>query len=389
MRIAIDYTTGVWPGAGVARYTRSLVAALATSDAVNDYTLFYGGRDLPRDTPEYARMQRLLELHRNFRVQELNFSAHTLGVIWNRLRVPWPADRAIGGADVVHAPDFVLPPVARARTVVTIHDLSFLVMPEVTDPGNARYLRSAVPRAARRADRVVAVSETTRADVIEHLRIPPERVVTVPNGVSHYYHSPTYEELALAGPPFRKRLGLPARYLLHVGTIEPRKNLVRLVGAYLGLVSRGRDAGHDLVLAGRRGWMYDYVFQVAEASGLGERIHFLDYVPEEDLPLLYSLATVFVYPSLYEGFGLPVLEAMACGTPVLTSRASALVELTGQAALQVDPYDEESIIVGLELLLESDEARRNLHLAGLRRAAQYPWTAAAHQMRGVYEQLAR
>src|SRR5690349_641773 len=232
MRIAIDYTTGVWPGAGVARYTRSLVGALATADPANDYTLFYGGRDLPRDTPEYAHMQRLIERHRNLQVRELPFSAHGLGVLWNRLRLPWAADRAIGGADVVHAPDFVLPPVARARTVVTVHDLSFLVMPEVTDPGNAAYLRRAVPRAVRRADRVVAVSATTRHDILTHLHVRPERVVAVPNGVGPQFRSPTYDELAEAGPPFRARLGLPPRYLLHVGTLEPRKNLVRLIGAF-------------------------------------------------------------------------------------------------------------------------------------------------------------
>jgi len=387
LRIAIDYTTGVWPGAGVARYTRSLVAALAQADARNDYTLFYGGRGLPRDTPEYAYLQDLLARRRNLHVHELPASARQLGILWNRLRVPLAADRLVGGADVLHAPDFIAPPVARARRVITIHDLSFLIIPEVADPGNRAYLGQHVPRAARQANRVIAVSETTRQDVIERLRIRPERVITVPNGVEPHFRPLPHADLIALAPAVQARLGLPPRYLLHVGTIEPRKNLVRLIGAFMGLVASGRDDGHDLVLAGRRGWMYEAVFDAAEASGLRERIHFLDYVPEPDLPLLYNLATVFVYPSLYEGFGLPVLEAMACGTPVVAARTPALVELVGNAAMLIDPTDETSITVVLELLIEDPARRQTLYQAGLTRAARYPWSAAANLMLGVYAGL--
>ncbi len=387
LRIAIDYTTGVWPGAGVARYTRALVTALAEIDHRNRYTLFYGGRGLPRTTPEYAYLQDLLVRRPNLHVHELPASARQLGILWNRLRVPLTADRLIGGADVLHAPDFVAPPVARARRVITIHDLSFLIIPEVADPGNRAYLSRHVPSAARAADRIVAVSETTRQDVIERLRIRPDRVITVPNGVEPHFRPLPHVELVAAGSALRARWGLPARYILHVGTIEPRKNLVRLIGAFMGLVAGGHDDGHDLVLAGRRGWMYDSVFDAAEASGLRERIHFLNYVPEPDLPLLYNLATVFVYPSLYEGFGLPVLEAMACGTPVVAARTPALVELVGNAAMLIDPMDEASITVILELLLEDSNRRQTLYQAGLTRAARYPWSSAANLMLGVYAGL--
>ena len=388
MRIAIDYTTGVWPGAGVARYTRSLVAALLARDPQNEYVLFYGGHGVPRTTPEYAALQALRAAHpHRVTVRELPASARLLGILWNRLHLPLPADSLIGGADVLHAPDFVAPPVARARAVITIHDLSFLVVPEVVDPGNRAYLRRAVPRAAAGAARVVAVSEATRQDAIARLGLAPDQVVTVPNGVDSTFQPLPYDALVTEGPALRAQLGLPDRYLLHVGTIEPRKNLVRLIAAYARLVARGRDAGHDLVLAGRRGWLYASVFDAARASGLGARIHFVDYVPEPALPALYNLATLFVYPSLYEGFGLPVLEAMACGTPVVTSRTPALAEIAGQAALLVDPLADEALTAALETLLESPDALRNLHTAGLARAALYPWSAAAHQMLGVYENL--
>lgn len=387
MRIAIDYTTGVWPGAGVARYTRALVQALLTVDPQNEYILFYGGHDVPRHTPEYAGLCTLLSRYRNVHVREIPLGARLLGILWNRLRVPLPADRVVGGADVVHAPDFVLPPLARARSVVTIHDLSFLVVPEASDPGNRAYLSHQVPRAARRASLVVAVSEATRRDVIERLGIAPGRVVTVPNGVDPHFRSLSYDEITPLAPALRARLGLPPRFLLHVGTIEPRKNLVRLIHAYARLVAHGRDAEHDLVLAGRPGWMYESVYQAAAHSGLARRIHFLNYVPERDLPMLYNLATVFVYPSLYEGFGLPVIEAMACGTPVLTARTPALVEISGTAAMLIDPRAEETITAALELLLENPAMLAHLHTVGLQQAARYPWTASANQMIGVYERL--
>jgi glycosyltransferase involved in cell wall biosynthesis len=386
-RIAVDFTTGVWPGAGVARYTRSLVAALAEVDPDSAYTLFYGGRGLPRDTPEYAFLQRLLREHGNLRARELPGSARALNILWNRLRAPISADRLIGGADVLHAPDFVAPPVARARTVVTIHDLTFLALPEVMDPGNRAYLAGRVPGAVRRAGRVVAVSEATRRDVISRLGVAPERVVTVPNGVDARFRLFEPSERARAQEEVRPRLGLPARYLLHVGTVEPRKNLARLVRAYAGLVAQGADCGHDLVLAGRRGWMVDPIFAAVRASGLQARIHFLDYVPESDLPALYNLATLFVYPSLYEGFGLPALEAMACGAPVITSRTPALMEVTGDAARLVDPLDEAALAAGMAALLADEAARGRLRAAGLSRAAQYPWTAAARRMVAVYRSL--
>ena len=385
LRIAVDYNTAVIPGAGVARYTRSLVEALARLDRTNRYTLFYGGRGLSRETEPYRAARALVHHHGNFAARELPLSARLMTLLWQRARVPWPLERSIGPHDIVHAPDYVLPPHRQGRGIVTIHDLSFLIVPETAEPRLVAYLRAAVPRAVRHANLVIAVSETTRQDVLRLLPVPPERVVTVLNGVDPAFHRFNDAELERRGAEVRARLDLPEAYLLHVGTLEPRKNLVRLIEAYHSVLTRGRARGHALVLAGRRGWRYDPIFARVRELGLDGYVRFLDHVPEPDLPVLYSLATVVAYPSLYEGFGLPVAEAMACGVPVLTSRVGATAEVAGNAALLVDPTDPGPIAAGLEVLLENLDTRTHLAEAGLKRAESFTWDAAARQVLGLYE----
>lgn len=386
LRIAIDYTTGAYPGAGVARYTRSLVEALTRIDRFNHYTLFYGARGLDRSDEAYAQLAALVEERRNVRVQELGWSPRQLTILWQRLRLPWPVDRLIGPHDVLHAPDFIGPPHRQGRSIVTIHDLSFLVVPEHADPALVAYLTRAVPRAVRRADRVVAVSETTRQDLIRLLGVKPEHVVTVPNGIDLAFQPLPPHAIARQGGSLRLRLQLPARYILHVGTLEPRKNLIRLIDAYYTLVTTGRAYEHYLVLAGRKGWLYEPIFARVQQLGLQQHVRFLDYVAEADLPLLYNMATVFAYPSLYEGFGLPVAEAMACGVPTLTARVGATGEIAGDSALLIDPLDTASIATGLELLLERADARTHFSQLGHQRVQTYTWDAAAGQMLGLFEQ---
>jgi glycosyltransferase involved in cell wall biosynthesis len=295
----------------------------------------------------------------------------------------------IGPHDVIHAPDFVAPVKRRGRSIVTIHDLSFLVVPEHGDPGLVSYLRGAARRATRQADAIIAVSETTRQDLIRLWRVRPEKITTVYNGVDRTFQPLPPEVIGRDGPGVRLRLQLPPRYILHVGTLEPRKNLMRLIDAYYTLLSAGRAYGHALVLAGRKGWLYEPIFTRVQHLGLQQYVRFLDYVPEEDLPLLYNMATIFAYTSLYEGFGLPVAEALACGVPVLTSRDTAMAEVAAGAALLVDPQDTTTIAAGLEMLLERPDARRQFAEHGVARSAIFTWEAAARQVLGLYEHGAR
>jgi glycosyltransferase involved in cell wall biosynthesis len=385
MKIAIDYTTGIYPGAGIARYTRSLVAALAEIDRSNRYSLFYAARRLPKPTPETAQAETLVREHANVRVVPVPMSVRQMFGLWQRLRVPLPVELFTGRCDVVHSPDFVSPPHRSGADVITVHDLSFLVVPECAEPKLAAFLGRSVPTAVRRADHIVAVSEQTRRDLIRLLSVPAERITAAYNGVDPRFRpmpgSAEVQEL-------RSKLGLPERFILHVGTLEPRKNLQRLVEAY-GLLAKSARGDVALVMAGRKGWLYEPIHEAAEQVNRqrSRRVMFLDYVYDDQLPLLYNMASVFAYPSLYEGFGLPAAEALACGVPTLVSTDGALAEVAGQAALAVNAQSVEDIAAGLQRLLEDEALRAELASAGPAQAARFTWDAAARAVLEIYNQV--
>lgn len=393
MRIAIDYTTGMYPGAGVARYTRSLVGALAERDRENSYSLFYAARGLPRPTPETEQADRLFREHPNFQPVAVPFSVRQMFAIWQRLRVPVPVDLFTGRCDVLHSPDFVSPPHRTGEDVITVHDLSFLVVPECAEPKLAAFLGKTVPGAVRRAGHVVAVSGQTKRDLVERLSVPEEKVTVAYNGVDARFRVIEDEE---AKEALRRKMGLPERFILHVGTLEPRKNLVRLIEAY-GMLVKGVGSLQAraplevaLVLAGRKGWLYEPILRAAErVNGAGGKVVFVDFVYDDDLPLLYNTAAMFAYPSLYEGFGLPAGEALACGVPTLVSTDGALSEVVGEAALAVDPLSVEAIARGMERLLVDEELRSRLREEGPGRAARFTWDRAAETVLDVYHRVGR
>ncbi|HYO49391.1 MAG TPA: glycosyltransferase family 1 protein [Chloroflexia bacterium] len=391
MKIAIDYTTGIYPGAGVARYTRQLVASLADIDSRNNYSLFYAARGLPRSTPERAQADVLFRERPNFRAVPVPMSVRVMSRLWQRWQAPLPLEVFTGRCDVVHSPDFVSPPHRSGADVITVHDLSFLVVPECADPTNAAFLGKAVPAATRRANHIIAVSEQTKRDLVQLLSVPPKRVTVAYNGVEARFR-PMPGDPAL--DTLRQKLGLPERFILHVGTLEPRKNLARLIDAYGMLVSASRvrtphSAGLALVLAGRRGWLYEPIYKAAErVNSQGGKVVFLDFVSDDHLPLIYNMAEAFAYPSLYEGFGMPAAEALACGVPTLVSTGGALKEVTGDAALAADPTSSEDIAAGLQRLLTDEALREELAVSGPIQATRFTWEAAARTVLGVYEGVA-
>ena len=295
-------------------------------------------------------------------------------VVWEQLAQPW-ALRKIG-ADLVHGPVFIGPLLASCPVVVTIHDLSFIRFPEMFRPANRLYLTMLTRLSARRARRLIAVSAHAAAESTRLLGVPSERIDVVYHGVDPVFRPLPDDEVAA----FRQRRGLPERFVLCVGTLEPRKNLVRLVEAF----ARARDGRVGLVLAGGKGWLYDELFARVKALGLTGEVIFPGYVMNEELPLWYNAATALAYPSLYEGFGLPVLEAQACGTPVLTSNVSSLPEAAGDAAVMVDPYDVEALAAGLDRLLADEPLRHELRSAGLAHASQFTWSHTAQETARVY-----
>ncbi len=376
MRIGLDYTAAIRQRAGIGRYTRGIVSGLAQLDQSNTYALL-----ISRDcTPDATRLP--AEWPRNTSLCRLPFSERTLTIAWHRLHLPLYVELFAGALDVFHAPDFVLPPVRRARTIVTVHDLSFLRFPECADRRLVTYLTDVVPRSLRRADLVLADSASTGNDLVTLLNVPPKKISVVPAGVSFAYHPITDRDYLAA---VRARYNLPQRFVLSVGTLEPRKNLVRLIEAMSRLAADEPDL--HLVLVGSKGWLYQDIFAAVERSGLSDRVHLPGHVAEEDLPAVYNLAAVFAFPSLYEGFGLPPLEALACGVPVVCSDSSSLPEVVGDAALLIPASDTAALADAISRLLHDDGLRETLRSRGLERARGFTWQAAAHQLLHAYQSL--
>jgi glycosyltransferase involved in cell wall biosynthesis len=378
MRIAIDYSAAVNQRAGVGRLVRNQVLALADVDRANDYTLVYA-RPNNGAVAEFPRA-------RNFARKQVRLGERWLAVLWHRAKVPLPADWLSGPIDLYHSPDFVLPPLRKARGILTVHDLAFLMRPECADAHLRAYLEEVVPRSVRRADYIIADSENTRNDLVVLLNVPPQSISVVPGGVEERFAPVTDpEELARA----RQSLGVgDARFILALGVLEPRKNLNRLMDAFAILKRRERWPDLKLVLAGGRGWLVEGILAHHAGSSVREDILLPGFVPDTLLPAIYSAASVFAFPSLYEGFGLPILEAMACGTPVVASRASCLPEVAEGASVLVDPDDAEELAEALSQALNDDTLRADLAARGRARAAEYTWRRAAEQLLQVYETVA-
>jgi glycosyltransferase involved in cell wall biosynthesis len=344
---------------GTGRYTVELMHALADQQGI-DLSVAWPVDVLP-DVP------------RGYHVL-----AQTGGPAARILTDQWHLPRiARKGFDLVHYPANVGPVLATAPTVLTVHDLSFCHHPEWFTRSRAAYYRYAVPASARRARRIIADSEATRWDVATLAGVSADRIDVIPLGVSDHFQ-PAGEEARAA---VRARYNLPERFFLFVGTLEPRKNLPRLVTAWSRIADQIPE---DLVLAGRWGWRREELMAARMQSPHRDRIHLTDFIAFEDLPAVISCARSFVWPSLFEGFGLPPLEAMACGTPVLTSNTSSLPEVVGEDALTVDPLSPAEIEQGLKRLSEDDALCVALSERGKKRAATFTWARTAEETMKTY-----
>lgn len=300
-------------------------------------------------------------------------------IFWEQAIQPMALRRA--RVDLLHAMAFVSPLLLPCPAVVTVYDLSFLRFPESFRPLNRLYLRLFTGLSVRRARRVIAISESTRQDVIRLLGKSGDQVDVVYCGVDERFH-PRDPAVVAA---FRREKRLPERFILFLGTLEPRKNIVSLLEAYARLVASDGGSWPALVVAGAKGWFYEETFAAVERLGLAERAIFPGYVPEAEKPLWYNAAELFAYPSLFEGFGLPPLEAMACGTPVIVFDTSSLPEVVGHAGVKVPPGDVAALAEAMGALLHDPQARADWRERGLAQAARFSWHAAARQTIRVYE----
>lgn len=465
MRIGIDYTPAVKQTAGIGRYVRELVRALAAIDYENQYTLFvsdgrvsardmWGGQHVLLSSPggeleerakqaleqsgyqvetcrpaeavkvlgqtapdlvvlsqpsdDLRRMcaERGIHLlmmatrgHRpffrvpNFRLKSATISDVWLARLWHRVGLPLPVEMLVGRQDLFHATDFVLPPTyGRTHRLLTVHDLSFIRDPDSAAPGLRRYLNTVVPRSVVRAHHVLADSRATKADLIELYGTAPDKITVLYSGVDARF-TPQKERGEEERIRRRYKLGHQP-FILSLGTLQPRKNYSRLISAFARVadVSRrfdSRPVSHNLVVVGKQGWLFDSIKADAARLGVRTRVIFPGYADNQDLPALYRTAELFVFPSLYEGFGLPPLEAMACGTPVITSNVSSLPEVVGDAGLTVDPTDIYALANAMGRVLQDTRLSQRMIEQGLARAAGFTWFRAARQLRQLYRQLTK
>jgi len=298
--------------------------------------------------------------------------------LWTHLRLSW--EMMTRPPDVLFVPAHVLPIIHPRCSLVTVHDLGYLYYPEAHPPFQRWYLRWSTAYNAWAATHVIADSETTKQDLVQHCRTPAGKISVVYPGRDESLVPVENQTLIEA---VKARYGLSRPYVLYLGTLQPRKNLVRLVEAW----AKASVRGYQLVLAGKKGWLYENLFRRVRELGLENSVIFPGYVPRTDLAPLLSGAAAFILPSLYEGFGFPVLEAMSCGTPVICSNLSSLLEVAGDAALLVDPTDTEALAAALIRLLEDTRLRAELQERGFRQTRRFSWTTCAQQIMALLEMV--
>ncbi len=363
-------------GAGISHYQQHLLSELAAH--AEDYGVFLTAliADKRWHPPAALRIYR----------PRWPVQYPMVRILWEQVQQVRILKRLDG--DLIHSLAFVGPqwgtPIPQ---VVTVHDLTFVRFPHTLPAWKARYLRWMTKRSAQRARRLIAVSESTRRDLLNWLHLPPDQVITVYNGVEPRFSPLPPRDVAA----WRERKRLPSHFILYLGTLQPRKNLELLIRAYAQWQRQTLPAYRHipLILAGAKGWYYEHLFHLVDTLGLSGQVYFPGFVPSEELPWWYNAATLFVYPSLFEGFGLPVLEAMACGTPVIAADASSLPEVVGEAGILLPPQDAEAWAKGIQTLLADPERRQGLGRQGRERARRFSWQRTAKETLSVYREILR
>lgn len=354
--------------------------ALARLYPENRYTYsFFSRKD------DHIKLERIAPFAgKNINTRLVHFSGYIYRAASTFLPVPYSTFFGTSD-DLTHFFNYIVPPGVKGKTVVTVHDMVYKAFPETVRARTKYMLGSGLKQSMNRADMIVTDSQFSKDEIIKYFPQHSDKIRVVQCGVDLEKFRPCTEPERI--PEVKKSLGIEGDYFLYLGTIEPRKNLERLIKAYHICTQRIGSDLPKLVLAGGKGWLYDSIFAKVTELGLTDRVIFTKYVPSEDMNPLMCGAVAFVFPSIYEGFGMPPLEAMACGVPVLASDAASLPEVTGDCAVICDAYSEESIAEGLLRLYDDTALRADLSRRGLERASQFTWDASAKQLYNVYKEL--
>lgn len=370
MRIGIDATALPPQLAGAGTYIANLIRTLPKVDSENEYIVFVKTEQRSLFAP-HPRVERV----------GVPSPTRPLRVLWEQAVLPWLVRKY--RLDLLHSPHYTMPLLKRSKAVVTFHDMTFFILPDMHQPYKRIFFKTMIALSARRADAIIADSENTKRDILQILKLDPRLIYAVPlgNSESSGLYSPREIERV------RRQYRLPKKVVLFVGDLEPRKNLPTLVSAFKLLVDR--EIPHSLVIVGKKVWRYKEIFQTVKKLQLENRVVFTGFVPENDLPFLYKAADLFVYPSFYEGFGLPVLEAMAHGIPVITSNVSSMPEIVGEAGILVDPDAAHTLAEKMGDVLIDHALHEKLGSAGRERAKFFSWERTARETLAVYEQVLR
>lgn len=379
MNIAIDYTPAIRQRAGIGRIVRGQIGALLARATEESFRLFVVG--LVSRADQVAAPQKLYTTP---------FRERNMVRLWHRLNCPFPKVEWFTGGplDLFHATDFVMAPNRARRKILTVHDLAFLFYPDAAMPSLHHYLNVVVPRSVRRADHIVADSQHTARDLHNEWGVPQESISVVQGAVDHRRFRPVDVQDDLpAQTRVRKRYHIGEQpFILALSRLEPRKNFARLIEAF-DLAKKEAQLPHKLVIGGSKGWLFDEIFAKVRELNRESEVNFAGFIDDDDLPVLYRSAEFFAYPSLYEGFGLPIIESLACGTPVLTANNSCLPEAAGEGAVYVDAEDVTSMAEAIVRLAADVDLRQRLREAGLRHVVRFTWDNSAQQLLTAYKKL--
>lgn len=375
MKIAIDIRIWNNKPSGVGFYLRNLLAGLQVADSQNEYILIatrgsdLGGLVFPKNTTIFW--------------SAFSPEQHPVADVWGHYFLPGKLSRL--AADLFHGPAFFAPfGKSNFPGIVTIHDLAAFRFPETLPRKFAAYLRWLVRRVVRKVDHVIAVSENTKNDLVQLLKTPPEKITVIYEAVDPVFQPP--KDVTGLADKITQKFQIQKKYLLYVGTVEPRKNLINLFKAFQQIAGKLGDE-YQLVVCGQKGWLANPIYDFVRDERMDEQIKFLGYVSSADLPLLYQGAAALVYPSLYEGFGLPPLEAMTCGIPVIGSQNSAISEVVSDAGLLVSATDAGQLAAAMLEIVQNEALRRQLSQRSLARAQQFSWQRAARETLALYSKV--
>jgi glycosyltransferase involved in cell wall biosynthesis len=374
MKIAIDISLAFGQSAGVGTYARGLIEGLATVDAENEYVL-YSYLEIPESS--------LLDFP-----QQPNISWRRVKVDGGHLEQQWyeaelPPNEALGDIDIFHSLFFNAPWKHQRGLVVTIYDISFLLYPQFHTEGNRLHCFNGTLKTTLYANKIITISHRTKQDLMHYFSVPEDRIRVIYLAPRQFCYPERRRDIL---QDTLDRLRIYHNFILFVGSLEPRKNLKTLLQAFATYIKNhsGREL---LVIAGAKGWLSEEITQLVSALDIEGQIKFLGYVRESDLRVLYSATKLFVYPSLYEGFGLPPLEAMACGAPVITSNTSSLPEVVGDAAILIDPHDSETLCHAMWRVMNDADLRMRMRQRSVERAREFSWQHTAQETLAVYQEI--